>query len=65
VKRNRSSLCLLIGILGLSIGCSGGGSNPNSTAEDVVKGAYTLTLDGKDTSNSSIAASATLTLTVE
>jgi hypothetical protein len=55
---------ILAGALGLSVGCGGGGSNPTSTAEDVVKGAYTLTLDGTDTSNSSIAASTTLTLTV-
>jgi Bacterial Ig-like domain (group 3) len=61
-----TGLCLLVGLLGPSTGCGGGSndSNPNSTAEDVVQGVYTLTLDGTDTSNASIAASTTLTLTV-
>jgi hypothetical protein len=55
-----TSLVLLVGVLGLSIGCGGSGSG-----DDVAKGTYTFTLDGTDTSNSSIAASTTLTLTVQ
>jgi hypothetical protein len=58
-------LCLsLIGLLWMPIAC-GGNANPGSTANDVPRGTYTLTLDGADTSNSSIAASTTLTLTVD
>lgn len=56
-----SCLLLLLGVLGLQVGCGGGGGNSN----DVAKGTYTLTLDGTDTSNSSIAASTTFTLTVQ
>ncbi len=54
-------LLLLFGVVGLEIGC--GGSSP--TSNDVAKGSYTLTLDGTDTSNSSIAASTTFTLMVQ
>jgi len=65
--------CLvLLGILGLATGCSGGSSSgssgsgsSSSTADDVATGTYTLTLYGEDTSNSSIAASTTFTLTVQ
>ena len=58
------SCVFLIGIVGVVTSCGGtdsGGSNDS----DVAKGKYTLTLDGADTSNSSIAASATLNLTVQ
>jgi subtilase family serine protease len=63
----RTSFCLLLMVgLGLAVGC-GGGNNSSSgdTSDDVAKGTYTLTLDGADTSNSSIAASTTFTLTVQ
>ena len=54
--------CLVwVGILGLATSCGGG----NGGSNDVAKGTYTLTLDGADTSNSSIAASTTFTLTVQ
>jgi hypothetical protein len=61
---------VLLGILGLSTGCSSGSgssssSGSSSTATDVATGTYTLTLYGEDTSSSSIAASTTFTLTVE
>lgn len=64
------SICLLLlaVALGLPAGCGGsnpGSSNPGSTANDVAKGTYTVTLDGTDTSNSSIAASTTLTVTID
>lgn len=56
-------ICLtLIAVSGLLAGC---GSNGSSSSTDVAKGTYTLTLDGADTSDSSIAASTTLTLTVQ
>ena len=57
------SCLLLVGILGLATGCGGG--NGGSNSNDVAKGTYTLTLDGTDISNSSIAASTTFTLTVQ
>jgi hypothetical protein len=60
-----SCLLVLVGVLGLPSGCGSGGANAGSTANDVTRGAYTITLDGTDTSNSSIAASTTLTLTVD
>ncbi len=65
LSRSWASLAFLILLasVGLvAIGC-GGGSGGNSN--DVPKGTYTLTLDGTDTSNSSLAASTTLTLTVQ
>lgn len=46
-------------MLWLPVACGG-----DPMANDVPKGTYTLTLDGADASNSSIAASTTLTLTV-
>lgn len=55
------SCLLLVEVLGLVVGCGGSANNNN----DVAKGTYTLTLDGADTSNSSIAASSTFTLTVQ
>lgn len=53
---------LLAGTGFIVLGC-GGGSGGNSN--DVPKGTYTLTLEGADTSDSSIANSTTLTLTVQ
>lgn len=50
---------LLMGALWIPLACGG-----SPAASDVPKGTYTLTLDGTDTANSSIAASTTLTLTV-
>jgi len=58
------SCVFLIGILGVATSC-GGTDNGGSNNNDVAKGTYTLTLDGADTSNSSIAASASFTLTVQ
>jgi subtilase family serine protease len=57
------SCLVLAGILGMATGCGGG--NGGSNSNDVAKGTYTFTLDGRDTSNSSIAASTTFTLTVQ
>lgn len=59
IRAGLSCLCL-IGVLGLVVGC---GNSP--TGNDVAKGTYSLTLEGADTSNSSIAASTTFTLTVQ
>ena len=62
VSLSRLLACLLLaGILWIPLAC-GGNSDP--AANDVAKGTYTLTLDGADTSNSSIAASTSFTLTV-
>jgi hypothetical protein len=67
------SCLLLVAVLGLSTGCgsssssstsTGSGSSTTSTSTDVAKGAYTLSLAGTDTANSSITASTNLTLTV-
>jgi subtilase family serine protease len=51
---------LLIGLLAAATSCGG-----NSSTNDVAKGAYSLTLHGADTSDSSIASSITFTLTVQ
>lgn len=63
------SCFVLLGVLGLSVGCGSNGSSssssPSSPSTDVAKGTYTLTLDGTDTSDSSIAASTSFTLTVQ
>jgi subtilase family serine protease len=60
-----SGLILLLAV-GFSLGCGGSSnSGSTSTSTDVAKGTYTLTLDGQDASNSSIADSTTLTLTVD
>jgi hypothetical protein len=59
--RSIAACLFLAGFLLIPLGC-GGGSDP--TANDVPKGTYTLTLDGADTANSSIAASTTFTLAV-
>jgi trimeric autotransporter adhesin len=53
---------LLLAGAGLAIGC--GGSSGSSSSGKVDKGTYSLALDGADTTSSSIAASTTLTLTV-
>jgi subtilase family serine protease len=56
-----------LAMLALSLvanGC-GGSSSGTSTSNDVAKGTYTLTLDGTDTSDSSITAETTFTLTVQ
>lgn len=60
------SCFLLLAIAGLSLaGCgSNSSSRSSSTTTDVSKGTYTLTLDGTDSSNSSITAETTFTLTV-
>lgn len=50
---------LLVASVDLANSCAGNGNN------EVVKGTYTLTLDGQDKSNSSITASTTFTLTVD
>ena len=61
---------LLVAVVGLSTGCgssssaSTNSSSTGSTNTDVAKGAYTLTLAGTDTVNSSITASTNLTLTI-
>jgi subtilase family serine protease len=54
---------IVLFVLGCSLGCSS--SSSSSTSTDVAKGTYSLTLDGTDTSNSSIADSTTFTLTVD
>lgn len=58
------SCIVLMGLLGLSTGC-GGSSTSGSTSTGVATGIYTLTLDGVDVADSSIAASTTFTLTVD
>jgi len=58
-------ICLApLGLALIATGC-GGSSSGSGTSNDVVKGTYTLTLDGTDTSDSSITAETTFTLTVE
>ncbi|MDI3256086.1 MAG: protease pro-enzyme activation domain-containing protein [Bacillota bacterium] len=58
-------ICIaLTGVLSYATGC-GGSSTSSSTSTDVAPGTYTLTLDGQDTTTPSIAASTTLTLTVQ
>jgi subtilase family serine protease len=70
------SCALLVLLLGFSVGCGGSAgtaatssssspSSTGSTATVVSAGTYTLTLTGADTADSSIAASTTLTLTVQ
>jgi hypothetical protein len=58
---------VLLGVLGFSNGCGGSSdsSSNSDSSNDVAKGTYTLTLDGTDTATSSIAASTTVTLTVQ
>jgi subtilase family serine protease len=59
------SLFIVFVVLGSALGCgSSSSSSSTSTSTDVAKGTYSLTLDGTDTSNSSIADSTSLTLTV-
>jgi subtilase family serine protease len=71
IRRRGSWICtglsclFLIGILGAAISCGGSNNGSSNNSNDVAKGIYTLTLDGADTSNSNIAASTTLTLTVQ
>jgi subtilase family serine protease len=66
--RTRLNCLLLLGILAVSLGCGGSSSTTTTTttppATDVAQGAYTLTLAGADTLNSSISAETTFTLTV-
>ncbi|HZP04611.1 MAG TPA: hypothetical protein VFB43_06910 [Terracidiphilus sp.] len=57
--------CFLILILGLITSCGGSSNGGSNSGGDVAKGMYTLTLNGTDTSNSSIAASTPLILTVQ
>jgi subtilase family serine protease len=59
------SCLILIGLLGVATSCGGSNNGGSNNSNDVAKGSYTLTLDGGDTSNSSIAASTTFTLTVQ
>jgi hypothetical protein len=56
--------CIMLTLVGASMGC-GGSSSSAATSTDVTKGTYSLTLDGTDTSTSSIASSTTFTLTVD
>jgi subtilase family serine protease len=72
MRRKRSVLssilsCLiLLLVVGASLGCGSSTSgSSSSTSTDVAKGTYTLTLGGTDASDSSIASSTTLTLTVD
>jgi subtilase family serine protease len=58
------SCIALMGLLGLFTGC-GASSTSSSTSTDVATGTYTLTLDGVDAADSSVAASTTFTLTVD
>ena len=55
----RWASCLMAAGLALSTGCSG-----TSASTDVAKGTYTMTLLGSDTSNSSLTASTSVTITV-
>ena len=60
------SSIVLVGLLSLSTGCgSTSTSTSTSTSKEVATGTYTLTVDGTDAADSSIAASTTFTLTVE
>lgn len=54
------------GLLGLASGCGSNGNSSSSTTSstNVSAGSYTLTLDAADSTDSSIAASTTFTLTV-
>ena len=69
LRRRLTYATTLIGLatLGLSLLATGCGSSSSgaSTSNDVAKGTYTLTVDGTDTSDSSITAETTFTLTVE
>jgi subtilase family serine protease len=62
---------VLLGALGFLASCGGGGTTGSSsststpTSTDVAAGTYTITLDGTDSTTSSIAASTTFTLTVQ
>jgi hypothetical protein len=70
LRRRRSAIWTILSAivvaaaLGLATGCGSSGSS-SSTSTDVAKGTYTVTLDGTDASDSSIAASTTFTLTVD
>ncbi len=58
------SALLLLAALSFATGC-GGTSTASSSSTDVAKGSYSVTLDGTDTSSSSITNSVTFTLTVD
>lgn len=57
-------ILILLGLTLVTVGC-GGSSSSTSASTDVAKGTYTLTLEGTDTSDSSITAETTFTLTVD
>jgi subtilase family serine protease len=72
LRRRRAFIGNILGclvLLGLALataGCGGSSSSTStSTSTDVAKGTYTLTLDGTDSSDSSITAETTFTLTVD
>jgi hypothetical protein len=60
----RICLVLLASAL-VATGCGSSSNSSTSTADDVAKGNYSLTVDGTDSSNSSITAETTFTLTVD
>ncbi|ACO33608.1 MAG TPA: peptidase S53 [Acidobacterium sp.] len=63
------SCLLVVGALSLPIACgsrsASSSSSSSSTADEVAKGTYTITLDGVDIADSSIASSTTFALTVD
>ncbi|HTB98081.1 MAG TPA: protease pro-enzyme activation domain-containing protein [Terracidiphilus sp.] len=61
---NMIGCLLLLGCIGLAVGCGGGGGG-TTTSSNVPKGTYTLTVTGTDTVTSSITSSTTFTLTVD
>ena len=61
--RKARGVLALIALASVAIGC-GGSTKSTSTSTDVAKGSYTLSLEGSDTTDSSITASTTFTLTV-
>ena len=54
---------ILLGVVGLAVGC-GGGSSSGSDSGDVATGTYSVTLVGTDTAFTNITTSLPMTLTV-
>jgi Pro-kumamolisin, activation domain/Bacterial Ig-like domain (group 3) len=64
--RRLRMLCALFVLAGLGFALSGcGSSNTTTTTSSVSKGSYTLTITGTDTNVSSIAATTSMTLTID
>ena len=59
------SCFVLLGLVSLAVGCGGSSSSSSTpTSTNVATGTYTLTLNGADTTYSSITGTTTFTLTV-